>query len=255
MYDEVESEYMRNKVKCWFIFVQYIVKRRNTGNRKASTEAWSTCANSKASRSDDVTAGSSMRRVSLHVSVTTARWPACKFSPRLVEVFWRLNNQLVRLHSQVNGESVWLHVFFLTVVICTVHSTCTPGWISSCISMIIVHVDLLNSSDLLAERPWQRSVKRLTTGSGSRLRMELLWSIAPCSWWWEIVEEIRYSYLMGFVGLCCFQTCPPEQIQLHVSVIQVVILHHMLSKASVRARPSVLWCYKKELGFSRYELN
>ncbi|XP_072290622.1 RNA cytidine acetyltransferase [Eucyclogobius newberryi] len=31
---------------------------------------------------------------------------------------------------------------------------------------------------------------------------------------------------------------------------QVVILHHMLSKASVKARPSVLWCYKKDLGFS-----
>lgn len=31
---------------------------------------------------------------------------------------------------------------------------------------------------------------------------------------------------------------------------QVVILHHMLSKATVRARPSVLWCYKKELSFS-----
>ncbi|CAG0888846.1 unnamed protein product, partial [Darwinula stevensoni] len=31
---------------------------------------------------------------------------------------------------------------------------------------------------------------------------------------------------------------------------QVVILHHMLSKAQVKARPSVLWCYKKELGFS-----
>ncbi|XP_077974705.1 RNA cytidine acetyltransferase-like [Styela clava] len=31
---------------------------------------------------------------------------------------------------------------------------------------------------------------------------------------------------------------------------QVVILHHMLTKAAVRARPSVLWCYKKELGFS-----
>ncbi|XP_056907070.1 RNA cytidine acetyltransferase [Takifugu flavidus] len=31
---------------------------------------------------------------------------------------------------------------------------------------------------------------------------------------------------------------------------QVVILHHMLSKATVKARPSVLWCYKKELGFS-----
>lgn len=32
---------------------------------------------------------------------------------------------------------------------------------------------------------------------------------------------------------------------------QVVILHHMLSKSVVKARPSVLWCYKKELGFSR----
>lgn len=31
---------------------------------------------------------------------------------------------------------------------------------------------------------------------------------------------------------------------------QVVILHHMLSKAAVKARPSVLWCYRKELGFS-----
>jgi N-acetyltransferase 10 len=32
---------------------------------------------------------------------------------------------------------------------------------------------------------------------------------------------------------------------------QVVNLHYMLSKAQVKARPSVLWCYKKELGFSR----
>lgn len=31
---------------------------------------------------------------------------------------------------------------------------------------------------------------------------------------------------------------------------QVVILHHILSNAQIRARPSVLWCYKKELGFS-----
>ena len=38
------------------------------------------------------------------------------------------------------------------------------------------------------------------------------------------------------------------------TALQVVILHHMLSKASVRARPSVLWCYKKELGFSRSAL-
>ncbi|MGH0114495.1 UNVERIFIED_CONTAM: hypothetical protein FKN15_019635 [Acipenser sinensis] len=36
---------------------------------------------------------------------------------------------------------------------------------------------------------------------------------------------------------------------------QVVILHHMLSKATVKARPSVLWCYKKELGFSRFILS
>ncbi|VDM39591.1 unnamed protein product, partial [Toxocara canis] len=33
---------------------------------------------------------------------------------------------------------------------------------------------------------------------------------------------------------------------------QVVILHHILSKATVAARPSVLWCYKKELGFSSH---
>jgi N-acetyltransferase 10 len=32
---------------------------------------------------------------------------------------------------------------------------------------------------------------------------------------------------------------------------QVVNLHYMLSKASVRPRPGVLWCYKKDLGFSR----
>ena len=35
-------------------------------------------------------------------------------------------------------------------------------------------------------------------------------------------------------------------------MFQVVILHHMLSKASIRARPSVLWCYKKDLGFSSH---
>lgn len=31
---------------------------------------------------------------------------------------------------------------------------------------------------------------------------------------------------------------------------EVVVLHHILSKATVSARPSVLWCYKKDLGFS-----
>ncbi len=33
---------------------------------------------------------------------------------------------------------------------------------------------------------------------------------------------------------------------------QVVILYHMLTKAVVKARPSVLWCYKKELEFSSH---
>ncbi|CAD6186507.1 unnamed protein product [Caenorhabditis auriculariae] len=33
---------------------------------------------------------------------------------------------------------------------------------------------------------------------------------------------------------------------------QVPILHHIVSKSSVAARPSVLWCYKKELGFSSH---
>lgn len=34
---------------------------------------------------------------------------------------------------------------------------------------------------------------------------------------------------------------------------QVVNLHYMLSKAAVKARPKVLWCYKKELGFSTHK--
>jgi hypothetical protein len=36
---------------------------------------------------------------------------------------------------------------------------------------------------------------------------------------------------------------------------QVVNLHYMLSKASVKARPSVLWCYKKDLALSRWAGN
>lgn len=34
---------------------------------------------------------------------------------------------------------------------------------------------------------------------------------------------------------------------------QVVNLHYMLSKTVVKARPSVLWCYKKDLYLSRCE--
>jgi N-acetyltransferase 10 len=33
---------------------------------------------------------------------------------------------------------------------------------------------------------------------------------------------------------------------------QVVTLHYLLSKAQISARPSVLWCYKKDLGFSSH---
>jgi N-acetyltransferase 10 len=33
---------------------------------------------------------------------------------------------------------------------------------------------------------------------------------------------------------------------------QVANLHYILSKAEVKARPNVLWCYKKELGFSTH---
>ena len=33
---------------------------------------------------------------------------------------------------------------------------------------------------------------------------------------------------------------------------QVENLHRILSKVRVKARPSVLWCYKKELGFSTH---
>lgn len=36
----------------------------------------------------------------------------------------------------------------------------------------------------------------------------------------------------------------------HIPSMQVVNLHYMLSRASVKARPSVLWCYKKDLGFT-----
>lgn len=32
---------------------------------------------------------------------------------------------------------------------------------------------------------------------------------------------------------------------------QVPNLHYILSKSIVKARPSVLWCYKEDLGFSK----
>lgn len=33
---------------------------------------------------------------------------------------------------------------------------------------------------------------------------------------------------------------------------QIPILYHILAKATVSFRPSVLWCYKKNLGFSSH---
>lgn len=33
---------------------------------------------------------------------------------------------------------------------------------------------------------------------------------------------------------------------------QIVNIHYMLSKSVVKARPSVLWCYKDKLELSRY---
>lgn len=35
---------------------------------------------------------------------------------------------------------------------------------------------------------------------------------------------------------------------------QIANLHQLLSRTAVRARPSVLWCYKKELGFSTHRM-
>ncbi|KAJ1965616.1 N-acetyltransferase 10, partial [Dimargaris xerosporica] len=35
---------------------------------------------------------------------------------------------------------------------------------------------------------------------------------------------------------------------------QVVNLHWMLSQCAVASRPSVLWCYKKDLGFSTHRI-
>jgi N-acetyltransferase 10 len=34
---------------------------------------------------------------------------------------------------------------------------------------------------------------------------------------------------------------------------QVVNFHYILTKQNIRAKPAVLWCYKKELGFSSHQ--
>jgi len=70
-------------------------------------------------------------------------------------------------------------------------------------------------------------------------------------------------------GVCALYACSPCAITIHIcegrarrgdpgprltaAPVQVVNLHYILSKATVKARPSVLWCYKKELGFSSHK--
>lgn len=34
--------------------------------------------------------------------------------------------------------------------------------------------------------------------------------------------------------------------------MQIVNLHYMLSKAQIKSRPTVLWCYKEKLELSRF---
>jgi hypothetical protein len=46
-----------------------------------------------------------------------------------------------------------------------------------------------------------------------------------------------------------------EEIQLRdwmLTMVQIVNLHYLLSQTRVSARPSVLWCYKKDLGFTSH---
>ena len=52
----------------------------------------------------------------------------------------------------------------------------------------------------------------------------------------------------GSVACKLLKLCPPVSGR-----SQVVNLHYMLSKTVVKARPSVLWCYKKELYLSSHK--
>jgi hypothetical protein len=46
-----------------------------------------------------------------------------------------------------------------------------------------------------------------------------------------------------------------RMLLLYVSHSEVINLHHMLTKSTVGTQPSVLWCYKKDLGFTTYFLS
>src|SRR6202035_6010229 len=47
---------------------------------------------------------------------------------------------------------------------------------------------------------------------------------------------------------------PIHKHSVNLTTFQIVNLHFLLSQARVSARPSVLWCYKKDLGFTRQVL-
>ena len=120
-----------------------------------------------------------------------------------------------------------------------------------------------NYNLLLALRKWRHFERRSTIGFVFRLRMVSLCNIGPCSLLLVIEEKTRYiSFIFILFNTKHVYGILVAFAQRHFSTIrwsifipcflQVVILHHMLSKAAVKARPSVLWCYKKELGFSRW---
>ena len=87
--------------------------------------------------------------------------------------------------------------------------------------------------------------RKSTTESASQWKMVLTCDRGPCSSLSEIKEKTKYDQWKN-----CFDIS--VQLLLNVPIVQVVILHHVLCKARVKARPSVLWCYKKELGFSSH---
>lgn len=69
----------------------------------------------------------------------------------------------------------------------------------------------------------------------------------------ESATKCKWMIAQNIVAIFTWASTPHKAIHEYVHYfLKVVILHHMLSKATVKARPTVLWCYKKELGFSRY---
>lgn len=166
--------------------------------------------------------GSSMSGC-LHVRVSTAWWPACELSPRLVWSFVKIKHQSARLYLKVFTQSLdakWRfnsallpphfavfvldYLLSLTVIcfgwaLARVNHSSPLSWqhcadVAETIrSHCVRNSRLCDSCDFpsAAVKRWRQSARRSTTGFAFRLRMESLCSIAPCSWWWETVEEIR----------------------------------------------------------------